>query len=131
MKLSDIKGERTFDVIAGIIEPICNIAEDKEAKALFKREKAPDGTDPKQFLLERLKRSAPKLLKGHKNDAIAMLAAIEGVEPKKYAEGLNLVKLTKDFIDLITDKTLMEFFISAQSGTSSGSAQENTGDSEA
>ena len=28
MKLSDIKGERTLDVIADIIDPIANIAED-------------------------------------------------------------------------------------------------------
>ena len=43
MKLSKIKGERVFDVIADIINPIANIAEDKEAAALFQRQKLPDG----------------------------------------------------------------------------------------
>ena len=38
MKLSKIKGERVFDVIADIIDPIANIAEDKVAAALFQRQ---------------------------------------------------------------------------------------------
>lgn len=30
MKLSDVKGDRVIDVIADVIEPISNIAQDKE-----------------------------------------------------------------------------------------------------
>ena len=41
MKLSDIKGERTLDVIAEIIEPIANIAADQTAAALFQRQRCP------------------------------------------------------------------------------------------
>ena len=37
MKLSDIKGERTLDVIAEIIDPVANIAEDKAASDLFQK----------------------------------------------------------------------------------------------
>ena len=48
MRLSDVKGERTLDVIADIIDPIANIAEDKEASELFTRKKLPDGMDPRQ-----------------------------------------------------------------------------------
>ena len=43
MKLSDVKGDRTLEVIADLIEPICTIAEDENAAALFKREQLPDG----------------------------------------------------------------------------------------
>ena len=39
MKLSAIHGERVFDVIADIIEPIANIAGDEKASAMFRREK--------------------------------------------------------------------------------------------
>ena len=38
MRLSDIQGERVFDVIADIIDPIANIAEDDAASAMFRRE---------------------------------------------------------------------------------------------
>lgn len=131
MRLSDIKGERTLDVIADVIDPIANIAEDSEAAALFKREKAPEGKSPRAFLIERLKKSVPKLMKSHKKDIITILSTIEGVSEKEYTENLDLVKLTKDAIDLITDKAFIELFISAQTENSSGSAREDTTEAKA
>jgi len=128
MRLSDIKGECTLDVIAEIIEPITNIATDDVAAAMFKREKLPEGETAKGFLLNRAKKSLPQLLKNHKSDIISILASIEGTSAAEYSEKLNLVKLTKDFIDLMTDEAFTELFISAQSGDSSGSVQENTED---
>ena len=126
MRLSDIKGERTLDVIADIIDPIANIAEDEAASNLFRKEKLPDGMTPKKFLLQRAKKAVPALLKGHKSDIISILSTIEGTTAEEYTVSLNLVKLTKDAIDLITDEAFMTLFISAQSGTSSGSAPEST-----
>ena len=125
MRLSDIKGDRTLEVIAEIIDPIANIAEDGEASALFKREKLPEGMTAKKFLMKRVRKSLPVLLKGHKADIIAILSAIEGVSAEEYAGSLNLVKLIKDCNDMLTDEVFMELFISAQSETSSGSAQES------
>ena len=125
MKLSEIKGERTLDVIAEIIEPITAIAGDKDAKALFKREKLPAGMSANQFLLARARKHIPPLLKSRKKEIITILAAIEGVKPKKYMEDLSLAKLMKDCYDLVTDSAFVELFTSAQSGDSSGSAQEN------
>lgn len=126
MKLSDVKGERTLEVIADIIDPIANIAEDEAASAMFKREKLPEGMTANKFLLKRARKSLPVLLKGHKADIIAILSAVEGVSAEEYAKTLNLVKLTKDCIDLLTDEVFMQLFISAQSENNSGSAQENT-----
>ena len=126
MKLSDIKGERTFDVIADIIDPIANIAEDEEASSLFRKEKLPNGMTKKAFLLRRAREAVPALLKGHKSDIISILSAIEGTTKEEYTASLNLVKLTKDAIELISDEAFMTLFISAQSGDSSGSAQEST-----
>ena len=125
MRLSDIKGDRTLEVIAEIIDPIANIAEDEESSALFKREKLPEGMTAKKFLMNRVRKSLPVLLKDHKADIIAILSAIEGVSAEEYAGSLNLVKLIKDCNDLLTDEVFMELFISAQSENSSGSAQES------
>ena len=130
MRLSDIHGERVFDVIADIIDPIANIAEDDAASALFKREKLPDGMTAKSFLLERARKSVPVLLKGHKGDIITVLATIDGVSADDYRASLTLAKLMQDTAELLTDEAFGELFISAQSGTSSGSAQENTEESE-
>ena len=128
MRLSDIKGERTLEIIADIIDPIADIAEDEEAAALFKREKLPEGMTAKKFLLQKARKAAPALLKGHKDDIIAILAAIKGTRPEEYAGTLNLVKLIKDTVDLLTDEAFGTLFITAQSGTSSGSAPENIED---
>lgn len=125
MRLSDIKGDRTLEVIAEIIDPIANIAEDEAASAMFKREKLPEGMTAKKFLMKRVRKSLPVLLKGHKADIIAVLSAIEGVSAEEYAGALNLVKLVKDCTDLLTDEAFMELFISAQSENNSGSAQES------
>ena len=125
MRLSDIKGDRVFDVIADIIDPIANIASDETASALFKREKLPEGMTVKAFLLERARKAVPALLKGHKGDIIAVLATIEGVSANDYRSSLTLAKLMHDTAELLTDEAFGELFISAQSGTSSVSAQEN------
>ena len=129
MRFSDIKGDRVFDVIADIIDPIANIASDETASALFKREKLPEGMTAKSFLLERARKAVPALLKGHKIDIITVLSTIEGVSADDYRSSLTLAKLMQDTAELLTDEAFGELFISAQSGTSSGSAQENTEES--
>lgn len=126
MRLSDIQGDRVFDVIADIIDPVANIAQDDDAASFFKREKLPDGVTAKDFLMQRARKTIPALLKGHKSDIIAILAAIDGVSAEEYKKSLNLVKLMRDATELLTDEAFGELFISAQSETSSGSAQENT-----
>ena len=130
MRLSDIKGDRVFDVIADIIDPIANIASDETASSLFKREKLPEGMTAKAFLLERARKAVPALLKGHKGDIITVLSTIAGVSADDYRASLTLAKLMQDTAELMTDEAFGELFISAQSGTSSGSAQENTVESE-
>ena len=128
MKLSDIKGERTLEVIAEIIDPIASIAEDEAAAALFKREKLPEGMTARKFVMQRVKRAAPALLKNHKGDIIAILSAIEGVSPETYTSVLSIPKLLSDLVELLTDDAFGTLFISAQTGTSSGSAQGSTGE---
>nr|DAF12537.1 MAG TPA: hypothetical protein [Caudoviricetes sp.] len=126
MKLSDIQGERVFDVIADIIDPVANIAQDNAASALFRRERLPEGMTAKNFLVWRARKSLPVLFKEHKGDIIAILAAIEGVSEEQYKSELTLIKLMQDATELLTDDAFTSLFISAQSGKSSGSAQENT-----
>lgn len=126
MRLSDIKGERTLDVIADIIDPIANIAEDKEAAELFTRKPLPDGMTPRAFLLQRARKSAPALLKRHKADLIAILSTIEGTSPESYAGELNLAKLFKDCVELLTDEAFMGFFTSDESETGDNSSGEST-----
>lgn len=125
MRLSDVKGDRTFDVIAELIDPIYNIAMDPEAATMFKREKLPEGMTAKEFMAGRIRKSLPTLLKTHKEDLVVILATIEGVTPKQYEKKLNMGVLVWDVIDLLSDEGFSDLFTSAQIETSSGSAQES------
>lgn len=110
MRLSEIKGERVFDVIADIIEPACNIAKDEDAADLFDRSrKRPDGMSAKDFALERVKASMPKLLRSHKDDLVVILAAMEGVSADEYRESLTMPKLIQGVYEILTDDDLLAF----------------------
>lgn len=110
MRLSEIKGERVFDVIADIIEPACSIAQDKEAADLFDRsKKRPEGMEPRDFALQRVKSAVPKLMRSHKDDLVAIMSAIEGVSADEYLEGLTMPKLIQGVYEILTDDDLLAF----------------------
>ena len=110
MKLSEIRGERVFDVIADIIEPACNIAQDADAASLFDRsEKRPDDVTPTEFALAKVKRAVPQLMRSHKDDLVAILSAIEGADPDEYRDGLTMPKLIKGVYEILTDEDLLAF----------------------
>lgn len=128
MKLSDVKGERTLDVIADLIEPIANIAQDKEVAEMFRRKAVPDGMEARDFFTQRLRKGMPVLLKGHKGDIIAILATIADQTPEEYAAGINLVKIIEDFTELVCDEAFIGFLASSKTekaddapGSASGS----------
>lgn len=116
MKLSDIKGDRVLDVIADIIDPIANMAQDKDVAAMFKREAVPDGMEARDFFAKRMRKGLPVLLKSHKTDIIAVMAAIEGVTPEQYAASLDFPKLFTDVMELVTDDALLNFLSSQETG---------------
>ena len=128
MKLSDIKGDRVFDVIADIIDPVANMVQDKDVAAMFKREAVPDGMEARDFFAKRMCKGLPVLLKSHKADIIAIMAAIEGVTPEQYAESLDFPKLFTDAMELVTDNAFLDFLSSRETkkgadapGSASGS----------
>lgn len=126
MKLSDIKGERVFDVIADITEPVINIAQDEKV-TLFKRENPPEGVTARAFALQKIAKNAPLLLKKHKSDISTVLAAIKGQTVDEYVAGLNMATLSIDLLELLNDQEFVSFFTSAaQTMGSSGGASETT-----
>lgn len=114
MKLSDVRGERTLDVIADIAAPVARIAMDDAASELFERRKRPEGMTPRQFALSRVEASLPALLKGHREDIITVLAAIKGEPRGEYAAGLNLANLMVDVTELLTDEAFADFLASPE-----------------
>lgn len=128
MKLSDIKGDRVLDVIADIINPIANMVQDKDVAAMFKREAVPDGMEARDFFAKRMCKGLPVLLKSHKADIIAVMAAIEGVTPEQYAVSLDFPNLFTDVMELVTDDAFLDFLSSSETGKGAdapGSASAN------
>lgn len=125
MRLSEVKGERAFEVIAEIIDPIANIAEDESVTAIFKREPA-NGRTPAQVFLGKLKKAVPVVAREHKEDVVRILAAVGDTTPEQYMSGCTLASLTADVFSLMTDEEFLAFLPSATeagSGTSSASTE--------
>ena len=123
MKLSDIKGTDVFDVIADCIVPITNIAADEKAMALFKKQVVPEGTDVRAVAIKRLAAGVPPLMRDHKDDLVAILAAVNMTPVDEYAKELTLGKLITDLADLIGDPMFADFFTSAEGATATTSVQ--------
>ena len=110
MRLADVKGERVFDVVADIIDPIVSIAEDKEAAELFEQRELPKGMTPFEFFLSRIKKSLPSLMKTHKDELITIFCTIKGVSREEYIKELTLGQLFADLTELVTDREFTSFF---------------------
>lgn len=108
MKLSEIKGERTLDVIADLVDPVANIAQDKAFMDIVKTKPA-EGEDKVSAMVERVRGAIPLLLIEHRDDVVAIMATIEGVTVAEYVESLSLPKLAKDVMDVLTDEDLLGF----------------------
>ena len=130
MKLSDIKGDRVLDVIADIIDPIANMVQDKDVAVMFKREAVPEGMEARDFFAERMRKGLPVLLKSHKADIIAVMAAIEGVTPEQYAKSLDFPKLFTDVMELLTDGAFLDFLSSSETGKGAGAPGSASANSE-
>ena len=127
MKLSQIKGERCLDVIADLIDPVANLAQDKDVVEMLRPKKA-DGEDKYEAFTDRLRKGLPSILRTHKEDIIKILATIEGVSVPKYKKDLTLQKLFNDVFELLTDNEFASFFFSQ--ATTPGASESASGATE-
>ena len=118
MKLSDLKGEDTLDVLADVIDPIAIISADSKVKELR------NSGVPTLAIIK-------YLLKEHKKEIIEILATINRTSIEEFKEELTIEKLITMLIDLANDPLLAEVFQSqSQNKTSSGSVTESTEEEE-
>lgn len=130
MKLSDVRGDRVFDVIADIIVPVTEIAGDERAMRLFDPSGKPDDMTPWQFFVRRAREAIPAIMRDHRDEICQIMASINGVTVDQYVNGvpnegydpddpesreyeqppLNVLKLFKDVLDLVTDSEFVSFF---------------------
>lgn len=113
MKLSEIKGKRTLDVVAGLFSPVMAIAQDKDAMAFFAPQDAPKGMTAEQAFAQRMGKAVPQLIATHRSDIIEILAVINGCTAEEYERDLTLPSLIQHVYEIITDDDLLAFFESA------------------
>lgn len=114
MKLSQIKGTDAIDVLARIIQPIANIALDKESFDAIKLKVVDkDGKSAEEIralAMMRVREAIPAMLGKHRDDICEIIAAINGKSRDEYVAELTFAKLLKDCMDVLTDEELLSFF---------------------
>lgn len=126
-KLSEIKGEKSIDILADLVEPVASIAADKEAAELFGMRDLPEGMSPRDYVIQRIRKAIPALLRNHKKDIIKIFSLLSDMTEEEYIDQLSIDGLLLDTSSLITDTLFNAFFTSTQSiETPSGSASVNT-----
>jgi hypothetical protein len=119
MKLSEIKGERSIDVIAEVLEQVSKIAQDEEALKFFTEKPKVDEKgnflEPiEKFVMKRIGEKLPYLLKNHKTELYTIFAVMENVELKEYVDTVTVSKIIKSIADLFTDESITSLFTSVQ-----------------
>lgn len=113
MRLSEIQGEKAFDVLAELMSPLEDLSKDKTLRNMI--------GNVSGFEL------AKYLLKEHKKEVIEVMAILneKSIEEFEY----NVLTLPKMLIEIITDPVLLELFHSLSQNRdvgAFGSASENT-----
>lgn len=121
MRLSDYKGDSIIDLIGDIVEPISALLKDEDIRNAFTKGENGERRD----ITEVVKIAC----KGHKNDVLQILAAINGQTVEEYQPTFTefITQALFLFKDLTAD--VMTVFTSSEQktgNTSSGSVSENT-----
>lgn len=114
MKLSEYRDGEALDLLADLIEPVSSILADKDISKLQK-----NGAS--------VARIASAAIKGHKDEVLRIMAALDGVPFEEYH--CNILTLPKRLIEILNDKDLQDFFSSqgqTEEPNNSGSASANT-----
>ena len=110
MKLGELKGERAIEVIADLIAPITNIAEDQQNLKLFRAEKKEGETDHEMGVRD-FKEKIPNLLKTHKKDVLQILCTLTDSKP----EDMSMIDIMRGTIEIANDQDFISLFLSAVS----------------
>lgn len=109
MKLGEIKGERSFEVLANLTTPIIRIAKDKSVRELFEKKTIKKGEDPTEVFLSRMETGLPALITSHARDFAEIMAIINDQSTDEYIEGVTPIQLFADVMELMTDEELLAF----------------------
>lgn len=95
MRLADIKGDKAFEVLADLLDPISSIAKDKRIREAAE---------------ESYLKSAQIVLREHTAEVKVILALLDLEDPETYE--VTLATLPKKFMEVVNDPDVMSLFTS-------------------
>ncbi len=116
-KLTDFKDEEALDLLADIMVPVAEIAQDEVIKKVF------SGEDKESTVADVVR----LVIKGHKSAVMDILAALDGVPREDYH--CNILTLPMKIMEIVNDPYMRDFFMEqgqTDSQIASGSAMEST-----
>lgn len=113
MKLSELTAEEGLEAIANSLEHIGNIADDDDALSLCQK-LVPQEGEKYIKVFARGAKTAPRLLKTHKDDVIGILAAFELQSVEEYKKKHKLMDIIKGMVDLINEPEVRQLFSQRQ-----------------
>lgn len=113
MKLSELTAEQGLEAIANSLEHIGNIADDDDALSLCQK-LVPQEGEKYIKVFARGAKTAPRLLKTHKDDVIGILAAFELQSVEEYKKKHKLMDVIKGMVDLINEPEVRQLFSQRQ-----------------
>lgn len=112
MKLSDIKGERSLDVIADAMELVDGLSGDERVEAFIDDLRAADGDGQKVFMA--FCRHLPQVVRENKRQIVGILSAAAGMSAEEYAENGNVLG---DLFGLLTEDDDLLGFLTPSAST--------------
>ena len=116
-RLTDLKDEEAIEVLADILVPVSELAQDDEIKKIFSGERTN----------KTIAEVASLVIGNHASAVMDILAALDRVPREDYH--CNILTLPLKVIEILNDPTFMTFFTAQgqiDSLTASGSAMEST-----
>lgn len=108
--ISEIKGERSFDTLADVMEIAFSLAEDENVMEFVKRgEGIPEGEDALEWQMRIMKKCVPAMIRDHKDALASLIAISKNTTKAKYLKDVTPNELWKDVIAIFNDKTFIGF----------------------
>lgn len=114
MKLSEMNTAQFAECLCEIAPPLCAIAQDEAVAAAMDKAAHLDSSKPLVLVFgQMISALIPALLKDHRDDVFAVLAALTGKSVKQLAaqNGLKTIREARECID----REFIDFFTSAAS----------------
>lgn len=112
MKLSQLTTDEALDVLCEITPAVASIVGDEELMNVIGKAVKRDGMTRAGMMLlgaEKLSKIVPVVMKEHRSDVFAIVAAVNKVSAEEIASQ-NVIKTSMQIRELCKDKELIDFF---------------------